>query len=622
MINEHMTDSDPMRSVIAKLQADAELAADNAAAAEEAENARIWPVPEGCCPFVPLGYNSSRDICCWSHAYRTVVSFRKLANTYGDVVQLAPIEQLTAWLNKTYNLSPLFPRWSECETSMRRRLVEMITEYVQTECARRRFCEERVRYSGVWPGPAGSVIYNSGRRHCYRFGADGAAEELSGCVSGKYIYDTRGSLGILPADTAMTDREGAQLSELIRLRPWQSPLSAELVVGWMACAVLSGIIPVRPQLWINAPAGTGKSNLQDDITAALGGDRGLLVKVDGRSTEAGIRRMLDRKALPLIFDEAEPDTAPGRPGGGKGRMESILELIRSVATEDSPSITQSALNGSVIIYKPLFCSILFSVDNGLERETDISRFIALNLTNRETRAEREARYNKQEPLKKMLRTPDFTPRFLRRVLERHAEILRNARALKRAIKATLTAAGAATVDRTAANMALLLAAGYSVAHSGKIPAELVSAYAEQAVLTDAERNVNTDRRSDAQRVLDALLTYREHKTGKTVTRLCRIAYERAADPEEIDAAECALEGLGLKIVRTKGGSEWLAIDTFSRGFREIFTDCDISAKSVRSALKNDPDGIAVMRYVKFSGKVSKEAPSLPLEYILGTDENM
>lgn len=53
MINEHMTDSDPMRSVIAKLQADAELAADNAAAAEEAENARIWPVPEGCCPFVP-----------------------------------------------------------------------------------------------------------------------------------------------------------------------------------------------------------------------------------------------------------------------------------------------------------------------------------------------------------------------------------------------------------------------------------------------------------------------------------------------------------------------------------------------------------------------------------------
>ena len=82
------------------------------------------------------------------------------------------------------------------------------------------------------------------------------------------------------------------------------------------------------------------------------------------------------------------------------------------------------------------------------------------------------------------------------------------------------------------------------------------------------------------------------------------------------------EGLGLKIVRAKGGSEWLAIDTFSRGFREIFTDCDISAKSERSALKNDPDGIAVMRNVKFRGKVSKEAPSLPPEYIPGKDENM
>ena len=82
------------------------------------------------------------------------------------------------------------------------------------------------------------------------------------------------------------------------------------------------------------------------------------------------------------------------------------------------------------------------------------------------------------------------------------------------------------------------------------------------------------------------------------------------------------EGLGLKIVRVKGGSEWLAIDTFSRGFREIFRDCDISAKSVRSALKNDPDGIEVMQNVKFRGKVSKEAPSLPPEYIPGTDENM
>ncbi|MGN0811071.1 MAG: hypothetical protein ACI4PY_06190 [Akkermansia muciniphila] len=82
------------------------------------------------------------------------------------------------------------------------------------------------------------------------------------------------------------------------------------------------------------------------------------------------------------------------------------------------------------------------------------------------------------------------------------------------------------------------------------------------------------------------------------------------------------ESLGLKIVRAEGGSEWLAIDTFSRGFREIFRDCDISAKSVRSALKHDPDGIAVIQNVKFRGKVSKEAPSLPPEYIPGKDENM
>ncbi|MGN0821222.1 MAG: hypothetical protein ACI4OX_05525 [Akkermansia sp.] len=142
------------------------------------------------------------------------------------------------------------------------------------------------------------------------------------------------------------------------------------------------------------------------------------------------------------------------------------------------------------------------------------------------------------------------------------------------------------------------------------------------MIIDAERNINTDRRSDAQRLLDALLTYRDRKTGKTVTRLCHIAYERAADPEEIDAAECALEGLGLRMVSSKTGKEWLDIDTFSRGFREVFGDCDISSKSVRSALKNDPDGIAVMRSVKFNAKVSKEAPCVPLSYILGVDDGV
>ena len=85
----------------------------------------------------------------------------------------------------------------------------------------------------------------------------------------------------------------------------------------------------------------------------------------------------------------------------------------------------------------------------------------------------------------------------------------------------------------------------------------------------------------------------------------------------LHAAECALEGLGLKIVRAKGGSEWLSIDTFSRGFREIFRDCDISAKSVRSALKNDPDGIAAIRKVKFSGKTPRDSPCVPLSFILG-----
>ncbi|MGN0821219.1 MAG: hypothetical protein ACI4OX_05510 [Akkermansia sp.] len=109
MIDDCMINSSLMQALIAKRQLDAECAADNAASAEEADNARIWPVLAGLCPFVPLGYNRGKEICCWSHAYRMVVSLKKLTNTFGDVVRIAPIEQLTEWINKKYNMSPPFP---------------------------------------------------------------------------------------------------------------------------------------------------------------------------------------------------------------------------------------------------------------------------------------------------------------------------------------------------------------------------------------------------------------------------------------------------------------------------------------------------------------------------------
>lgn len=43
---------------------------------------------------------------------------------------------------------------------------------------------------------------------------------------------------------------------------------------------------------------------------------------------------------------------------------------------------------------------------------------------------------------------------------------------------------------------------------------------------------------------------------------------------------------------------------------------------LRSALKNDPDGIAVMRNVKFNAKLAKEAPCVPLSYILGLNDGV
>lgn len=597
-----------MEAITAKKQADAERAEMNRQAEEAAENARIWPIPPGQRPVEPLGWNGDRMFF-WSHAYRRIIQLQQMKRSYGEMVRLAPVRDFASWLNH--------------DPDDEKGVINTAARRLEDESAPLTYREEDILGRGVWYADREKkeIIYSAGKR-CYMLTASGEFKELNTCVWRGKIY-TSDKKNTLPAAEPLTDAEGQRLIALMSLRPWQTYRAGEMVAGWMVCAMLCGLLTARPQLWINAPAGTGKSTLRDDIATAFGGiDGGFVCSVDGGSTtEAGMRRTLDREAVPVLFDEAEAN----RDTRSAQNIASILDTIRTVATAKDPAITQSAANGGTVIFRPRFCSALFSVNNALVQDTDVSRFFILRLNGKAKQAEKERMYAKQEPPRALIRQKDFTPRLLRRVLESARDIIRNAHSLAEVMKKKLSAAGCRTADRSADMLAHIMAGAYALTHHGAMSKGEMDAYAADAVRVDEDRNNEIERQSETELALETLLTHTLQLPGKggfTVARLCRIV-EESQEAELTALAGSALETCGLRWRHDREGKSWLAFHTSYKGAKEIYAKSSIPRNKVRSILLRDDDGLGIKELqarLATCGNAPNKVPHIPGEYVLNRTE--
>lgn len=615
MNNETMTDGDPMEAITAKKQADAERAEMNRQAEEAAEEARIWPTPPGKCPVIPLGWNGDR-MCFWSHAYRKLIQLPKLGKSYEEIVRLAPLEDFSAWLNKGTKDAE-----KEVFCAVTRRLAE--------DSAQREYREENILGRGVWYADREKkeIIYSAGKR-CYMVTASGEFKELNTCVWRGKIY-TSDKKNTLPAAEPLTDAEGQKLIDFLNLRPWKSYRAGEMLAGWMVCAMLSGLLTVRPQLWINAPRGSGKSRFRDDIFSTFGGkDAGFVITMDGgNSTEAGLRRELDREASPVLFDEAEKE----QDICSQKNIGNILRLIRTVATAEDPCIKQCGKAGEVVNFRPRFCSMLFSVNNSLEQDTDVSRFFILRLSGEgrtdKEKEKQEKMLERMDLLRPQLFRSDFANSFLRRVLESARDVIRNAGTLAKAMKKTLAAARCKAANRTADILAHIMAGAYALTHRGAMSQEAIDDYAAAAVRIDEDRSEEVERKSETELALDLLLTHTIQLPGKggfTVERLCRIAEERT-DAELVGLAGSALETCGLRWRHDKEGNPWLSVHASYSGLQKIFANSPIPKNNVRRILNSDDDGIGICegpaRIPTISKGPIKNALHIPGKYVLDRTED-
>lgn len=190
-----------------------------------------------------------------------------------------------------------------------------------------------------------------------------------GVIDNEYMLFACNGLGDL-GDRAITAEEFDEMEQYITKRNWADSLAPIYLLGSLYASCLSGLLKWRPHLWINAPFATGKSAISDAFVDVLGDGKGCFFAAGDKTTESGIRRGTDGKALMVIFEEAEGETT--------GALEQIILLARS--SSDGKPIKQTNKDTHEEDVFTCHCMfVMFSIGNSLARSADRSRFLTLSL---------------------------------------------------------------------------------------------------------------------------------------------------------------------------------------------------------------------------------------------------
>ena len=202
------------------------------------------------------------------------------------------------------------------------------------------------------------------------------------------------------------------LLDIIKAVHW-APESRKVSIlnmfGWLAIGPICGVLPWRPHLYLSGERGVGKSWIINNIIKRIFRSYGANVKAD--STESGLRNLLNGRAFPLIFDEAEGETLEDRQ-----RMAKIIRLARHSATPGDSIVAQGISGGGgqrqyAIASTFLMCSITPQ----LSTAADSTRFGRAHLVGG------LSHYDFAEQIRgpaKALLTDEFSGRFMARMITR------------------------------------------------------------------------------------------------------------------------------------------------------------------------------------------------------------
>lgn len=237
----------------------------------------------------------------------------------------------------------------------------------------------RERREGVWLD-GDQIIVNHGRgaiivdpdgqwRESALFDIDPEGE-------GEYVYTMDHPIEApdMANPLAADDPDLLRFVQVMHDLPWAQGSGNHAPVmlgGWLALSFICGILPWRPHVWLDGARGSGKSWVINNIIAEIVDEYGLHIK--SNSSEPGIRRRLEDRAMAVVFDEAEAQDAQDR-----ARMQGIIKIMRHITGGDRSEVIQADGGSSdAVSFRPRATFFLSSINFSLLQSSDLTRFARL-----------------------------------------------------------------------------------------------------------------------------------------------------------------------------------------------------------------------------------------------------
>lgn len=182
----------------------------------------------------------------------------------------------------------------------------------------------------------GAVLWHLGDR---LLRPDGTTTETLEYGSQLFIADAPIALTDPASDAVMRE-----VAEAVLAYRWLAEEDGRRFLGWIAASLAAGALEWRPHIALIAPASTGKTWLLSNVVERILGPAGHVL-VD--TTEAALARGTGSEALPVILDEAEPDT-----------LQLVLRTLRAAAG-GAGMRWRASMNGQGIdVQRSRFCAMV------------------------------------------------------------------------------------------------------------------------------------------------------------------------------------------------------------------------------------------------------------------------
>lgn len=533
-------------------------------------------------PFECLGFDAD-GFYYQPHRTGQVVRLARSSHTGTNLVALAPI----SYWESVYP-SKIGANWTAAASHL-----------FEEQASIGMFDSERLRGRGAWLDDGRSVLHLGDRLI-----VEGETMRITRRLPGAFHYQLAPRLHGPGKAEPLSDPEAYEILNLAERFRWESKSSGTLLAGWIVLAPISGQLSWRPHAWMFAGPGSGKSELLRRFLYPLLSDIRLGVK--GNTTEAAIRQALRCDALPVIFDEAEPNER-----ADALRIQSILDLARCASSDSDDFIGKGSAGGELQRFHPRSMFLLCSINTAIYQGADRRRFaqLCLQSPSAESFAERRSHW---ETLDRDL-DRFVSPEIGRRLIARTVALLP---VIREGIKVFRRVAACHFDSQPLGDQYGTLLAGAWSLQSSEVPTEAeAKAMLRQGDWSSYQQTVEIpDERRCIQTILERHLRVEtEHlNVTRTVAELVEAAgrgFDRPGEPVTTAVADATLGRHGIRV----GGGK-LQVSNSATQLAKFLADTPW-ARCWPQTLARLPGAEPTKRTLRFKGMGSTRAVEIPIETI-------